>query len=640
MRNQHALLTQHKFFVQIIIAFILILYFGLISLGITGSSIQLLYNDFLSEVEIKNIAFSPKPIRSDEWGVFTPMAIGQYNHKPAFPIINEHVGIEGENMLIVGMTGVPVKHLSALAKPATWGFFLFDLKRALAWYWWFPIFGSLFSLWWLFNILFPGRNFLGLSLSVLFCTSAYVVAWSYWPAYCIFFPTLGFCCFASLLKTNHKLLVYFFGFLLGLSIAGFVLILYPPWQISLSFLFVCITIGFLAKTKIRLNAHKILAIGFAGIVSCMILGFWWHDAKTAIEVISNTIYPGQRTLLTGGNQSISSLLRGYTNIASLSKIKGSSTNQSEISSFYFLFLPLIFALCFKIKESKQLDRMIIAITLFVFFCFYFMFHGITPLIAKLSFWGRVTIPRLDLALGLAYIILCGLILSGEKPIINRRKLLLAHVTAAIWTIFIGKILLNFSPDIIIKLNFQKYIFVIIITYISSFSLILSCKKTFIFTSILLCLVTTLRFHPLIYAPNDVNLMNNHPMKVLVFDDTYKANALVSSGIATINGTFFYPQKTFWKKFNIDIQSNAIVNRYQHLSFQPVKFIKSSPAVIITTPWPDQVLIQIDAEHFDFTSLGITHLLTPNSHLDELKYNNTIKLIKTTGEWSWFLIKHS
>lgn len=43
-------------------------------------------------------------------------------------------------MLVVGMTGVPVAHISAVAKPATWGFFLFDLRQALAWYWWFPFF--------------------------------------------------------------------------------------------------------------------------------------------------------------------------------------------------------------------------------------------------------------------------------------------------------------------------------------------------------------------------------------------------------------------------------------------------------------------------------------------------------------------
>src|SRR6185437_13647930 len=131
---------RHKFPLKSVILFMLISYFSLIALGISGSSIGLLYRSFSSEVKTTTIAFSPKPIRSDEWGVFTPMAIGQFNHKPAFPIINQNIGLEGENMLIFGMTGMPVKHISALAKPATWGFFLFDLKSALAWYWWFPIF--------------------------------------------------------------------------------------------------------------------------------------------------------------------------------------------------------------------------------------------------------------------------------------------------------------------------------------------------------------------------------------------------------------------------------------------------------------------------------------------------------------------
>lgn len=644
MNSLDSISTQNNFSVKIVISFILILYLSLIALGITGSSIHLLYKSFLSEVEIKKIAFSPKPIRSDEWAVFTPMAIGQYNHNPAFPIINQNVGMEGENMLIFGMTGVPVKHISALAKPATWGFFLFDLKRALAWYWWFPIFGCFFSLWWLLSLLLPGRHDLGFLLSLLFCTSPYVVAWSYWPAYCIIFPTVAFGCIVSLLETKNRLLTYILGLLIGVSVAGFALTLYPPWQISLGFLFLCISIGFISRTKIylNLNAHKILAIGLAGVVACTILGYWWHDAKIAIEVLANTVYPGQRALLTGGDQTILSMLRGYTNIASLSKVIRLHTNQSEVSSFYFLFLPLMFALYFKVNESPHSSRMIIAVTLFVYFCFYYMFHGITPLIAKLSLWGRVTTQRMDLALGLAYIILCGPVLAGEKTIIGRHKKILAHVIAAIWAIFIAKIILQFSPDILIKLNLEKYIFVIIMTYVSGLSLILGYKKSFLLTSILLCLVTTFRFHPLIYAPNNVNLIshidllkNNPPMKVLVFDESSKANALISSGISTINGTMYYPQEKFWKKFNIDIRSNTIVNRYQHLVFHPVKFSTSPNAIIVTTPWSDQVLVQIDPEHFNFNLLGITHLLTPNNYLNELNHNNTIIFVQTMGEWSWF-----
>jgi hypothetical protein len=127
---------------------IVTVFVSFVAAGTTGSSIGLgLTSSPFTNNEVVPLIGKDRQIRSDEWVVITPFAIGQVNHEPPFPVLNENIGPEGQNMLVVGMTGVPILHWSAIAKPATWGFFALDLPRALAWYWWFPLFSCLLALW-------------------------------------------------------------------------------------------------------------------------------------------------------------------------------------------------------------------------------------------------------------------------------------------------------------------------------------------------------------------------------------------------------------------------------------------------------------------------------------------------------------
>ena len=121
---------------KIILAFqVLFLVIG-VFFGLTGSSIGCMqdYGNFFS-YDLHGLTGTCRSIRSDEWAVDTPLAISQFNnHNEQFPVTNKNFGIEGKQMSIVHDTGTPVAELSLLAKPATWGFFLFDLRRALSWY--------------------------------------------------------------------------------------------------------------------------------------------------------------------------------------------------------------------------------------------------------------------------------------------------------------------------------------------------------------------------------------------------------------------------------------------------------------------------------------------------------------------------
>ncbi len=112
--------------------------------------------------------------RSDEWGVLIPNVLAQIHHDPPFPVVNHHLGSDGQNMGVVGMTGVPIAQWAAIARPATWGYFFLPLRNALSWQWQLPFFGCLMLLWAFLNrVGDPRRAGSNLALAAAFCVAPY-----------------------------------------------------------------------------------------------------------------------------------------------------------------------------------------------------------------------------------------------------------------------------------------------------------------------------------------------------------------------------------------------------------------------------------------------------------------------------------
>ena len=156
-------------------------------------------------------------------------------------------------MLVLGMVGIPVAHLTTLAKPATWGFFLFDLKRALSWYWLFPIFACLIALARVISIVSQSKWNFSFLLALSFLLSPYVAAWSNWPAYSVIFPSLAFIVSHYILNSSNKIYLLVLGFILGVSLAGFVLVLYPPWNVPLGYVFLVLFAAYVHQNKLYKN---------------------------------------------------------------------------------------------------------------------------------------------------------------------------------------------------------------------------------------------------------------------------------------------------------------------------------------------------------------------------------------------------
>ncbi len=646
-KNLHVASSSVAFFV------LLLAFTALVAFGFSGSSIKIGIENttFISNTVVPIIGES-RAIRSDEAMISTPMAVGQYNHFPRFPVVNKNLGPEGQNMLIVGGSGVPVQHVSAFAKPATWGFFFLDLAQALAWYWWFPVFGGLIAVWSLMNLLFPGRWKLMLALSASYIFSPYASAWSFTPAYAVMFPSLALAFALFLLKNRSWPLAIFSGLFLGLSLSGFVLFLYPAWQVPLGYLFLSLFIGMVIRDRLfRFFAFQpfvsfILALSVASFV----LYFWWIDAHEAIKVLTETVYPGQRLLVTGGDLEPSYWVRGISSIVTLRNDFGYS-NSCEMASFIYLILPVFFGIAVYMLRTRRVDPVALLAALFFIFISYYQFVGIPSNLAKISLWGSSGGSRADIAVGFSQLILVAFLLT-RRPFNQQGSsgILLGRFPAILVSLLWSGLLITFfviMTTFFVGFNGQSRVFsyvvallVIFLTGVASFYLLSGRGRHF---AVLYCLITfviSFPFNPLVRAPDNIAprsdfLDKRDPSvgRVLVLGGgAIQAMMLMASGFSVLNGVHYYPQFQLWKKLDPSGKMNSIYNRYQHLDFG-VSTFSDALAYRIENPIRESVMVIVDGGRFNFGTIGVNTVIAKNEISKSLAHNPHLIKKRSVQGWS-------
>lgn len=623
-----------------------------VGMGLTGSSLRHAQTaaSFI-EIDSTNIMGHDQPIRSDEWLVQTPFSIAQYNHEPRFPVVNKNVGEDGQNMMVTSMTSVPIAHITALAKPATWGFFLFDLRRALSWNWYFPIVGCFLALAFLLNRLSDEHWKHGFLFSGLFCCSPYVVAWSFWPAYTVFFPCMIFLCALQIIKTSSIYRLLPLGALLGLAIAGFAFILYPPWQVSVGYVFVALALGIVIRDRLyrRLTLPKALTYLLAAAIAGGLVTAWWLDASVAVQTMAQTVYPGQR-LTVGGNATLPLLLRGFTNIPTLQQLNSTMSNQSEISSFYYLLLPL-FALVVIRAVQRKLTALEWSLTLVCALLLCYMFVGLPVDLAKYSLWGRSAPYRADLALGLASLILTLLLLTTKHQPheATQTTRVIGWVVSTAWVYVVYRSLSRLDSTLTSGMPSNLMILILLITAALGYYLITSKFKPFITISLGLSLAATVSFHPVNIAPTEVRVRSMptatgslasalEGKRVLVLESTTPAMLLIAAGKSVVNGINYFPQKTLWHRIDPEGRQRDIYNRYQHLAFVAAPSIAESYRLAV--PHPDIVMVSLNLATFDFRLSGAQVVLAPDNDQAGLTENKTLSVSGAAAGWSWFTVNEN
>ena len=609
----------------------------LVSTGLTGSSLGLLLQPpAVTSPPMPAWAGTAQAVRSDEWRVITPLALAQVAHTPRWPVVNRNLGEDGQNMLAIGMAGVPVAHLSALAKPATWGFFAFDLPRALAWYWWLPIFGSLGALGWLLHRLMRLDWRAAAALGAAGTLAPYSVGFSHWPAYLCLFAALGLVAFERLLHNRRPGPALAWGLLLGGASAGYALVLYPAWQVSVATLCAPLALAWAWRERAHWrwgwpqSAGALVALATVAVL----LGSWWLDVRETVAVIQGTVYPGQRATEAGGDIDRWFLMKGWLNPLTL--YLDEPMVRSEAASCQFLWLAPFAALGWRTLQTRRVDAVAACVAAFALFALGFQFVGFPAWLARATGWGVVTSYRLDLALGLAQLLLLAWWLallrdaaSAPLPRAAVTAVLGASALLAAWEV--ARMPLDISSPLP-----SGWLMLAAAAAICAAGLWLRGRQgAFLALYVGWTLAAVLPFHPLVPAPGRIELAaplqaagltqgegESPRHRTAVVDAHSWITALPAAGVPVVNSVFYAPQTSLWQRLDPHGERRLAYNRFQHLLLE----LGPQPpgrTFTLVAPRLDAVRVTLDPERFDFRLLNADHVVLPRERADALMTNPTL-----------------
>lgn len=628
----------------------------LVATGTTGSSLPLLFQETpIAHSDTARWLGDLRPIRSDEWEVITPMAISQFTHTPPFPIVNRHYGADGQNMMVVGMTGVPVWHISSLAKPATWGFFLFDLRHALSWHWWFPFFACFTAVWFLLQRFFEmdWRQAAGWSASL--ALAPYSVGFSGWPAYTVFFSALCMVTMDRMLRSKRIASGLTWGGLLGITLTGYVLTLYPAWQITVAYLLAPLALTWLWQQRSALRVQSAQWAGLAASLgmTALLLGSWWLDAQEAVHWIRETVYPGQRTTGAGGDIDPWFLIKGLMSPATM---YGPSPlmDPSDAGSFIFLFIPTTVCALLAWWHRRSLNATGAALLGYTALAFLYLFVGMDVTVARLSLWGMVPTYRIDIALAFAQVLTIGWIIQARPAdalVSTHSSKNLAIATGA-FTAALGWYLFQKLPTLIAMEIPPPLVWISCLGWGGlGYLLIVRQYGLLAFLFCLWTFATSLPFNPLVHAPTKITLSpvlsasiqesNTSPNAMIaVVGERAWSMLLPAAGVPVLNSVHYHPPRTLWKDLDPTGEYTALHNRYQRLFLRVQALPSEANTYLIHSPRLDEVVLTVDPDHFDFNRLKVHTVITGPADSALLSRNSSLERAGSGPGWTLFKVRHS
>jgi hypothetical protein len=535
-----------------------------------------------------------------------------------------------------------------LSRPATWGYFLLGAQRGLAWHWWFQVFGCFTVLYLLLEIILKGRKGLAAFGAFWFCGSAYIVSWSLWPAHITFFAGLS-CLSAYHLLESEKLQVQIISaLLLGLGFAGFVMFVYPPWQVPLAYLFLLIFGGLFLRDKLYLSfkpitKSRLLCIAGAALIAGGLIGSFlttcWYDFK----LMSETVYPGRRVSL-GGDYSFMALFKGLYNYFTIydAALPPSLLNQSESASFYYLFPAVFVALAISNRFRKAFGVVGWLLVIFVVWMLAFFLVGLPEPVAKATLMSYVTPRRGDIALGLASIILCVYALSLSRSLYQEAQGVWAKLMPwAAGTLVVPLFILHGLSLTGRDGPYQTLNVVLIFSTIAgvlSGLLLSGWSRPFYVLMGIVVVLTTATFNPLCTNLDHIykselaeqivrlnNESNDRPLW-LSYGSVHPGILVTALGGRSLSGVHWPPQLSLWKEFDPHGGYLPVYNRYAH--FQLV-FEPSDRRIAFDKTGEDSYSLRISPNNPILISKGARYVLAMGNAQPVVRASNFIPVYRSS-----------
>lgn len=608
-----------------------------------GSSIGM-YNYFFdnsTEYNNKSIIYgTSRSIRSDEYNVHTPYYMSQYYND--YNKKSHMMSISGQDM-IIGYNA-PVKDLSLIGKPFTWGYILLGNEYGLSWYWCLKLILLILVSYELSMIITQKNQKISI-LGVFLLAFSPCMQWWFVPHMCdVFFwgmtiLTLSYHFFT----TKNKILKNLFTIILPLSVSTFVIALFPSLQITVGLVSIALLITFLIRDKKEITFEKkdIIRLIIMALIVIAILGQFIYTSLDSLKLLFNTVYPGKRISL-GGDLGFKALFTDLTTFY-LPYKEITYSNNCEISTFIqfaplFMFLyPLISK---KLKNNKNLivGRNIL-ICIIVAACF--MMIGFPYLLSKITLFSYVN--RMQIAYGYIATLFTIWAISfiwDNKTILTNKKIITTSLLYGLCYIFF------ISKEELSYMNIYYYIIVIFGLIFLCFLLLNKRKKLFTYLLILVVMVSSFTINPIAHGTSS---LTEHPLEKKIKEITNEdkkaywlainkrrltTSIAIVNGAQVINACNFYPDYEKWDIIDEKREYDYFYNRYAHividLSIDDTSIKKISEDVI-----------EVNLNYDDFMKLPVKYILSDRKLDDELKTSKIeYEMIyeDSEGEYYIYLIK--
>lgn len=607
----------------------LLIFILVVILKLSGSSIGMwdVYVPDASSADNGVLLGVNRPIRSDEWCIFTPMALSQY-----------HSGFNVKNSILRGgetdvfmIYGQPVRDWSIIFRPFQIGYLFMDPGKGLAFYWYGKLIALLLISFEFGMLLTKGKKSLSLAYSFLVSFAPVIQWWFSINA----FPDMLIYGQGIILLLNGYMRTTSYGrrilYALGLFFCcgAYAMVLYPAWQVPFFYVFLALALGvFFSQWKECVFKKKDIAIlSGAALLFIVCMALIAIRSWDAIKAVMDSAYPGAR-METGGI-GFGGLFRYVANIFFPVREYGLPTNVCELSAFYDCFPLGLIASAWYLYSVRQRDEelnadgLLVGLLSVIFFLGAYIVLGFAPWFSKLTLMSASQAVRSLVALSFANLLLLirVLALSNEtwcdgKGSRVALRLIGAFLLAVPMTYYAKRWLYG---DYISNLRFWVCVAVLTVMYFSA----LWGKRAFCVSACVLSLMIGGTVNPVRYGLTF--LENSHLGKAiqsfaaaenggkwLVVSDNWAAgNYPPIFGAPTLNSTNTYVNRKVWSVLDPDGLYEEVYNRYAHI------IVKLTTSENFHAELLQADLIAIDVSVHKLRELGVKYLF---SDMDLTAYN--------------------
>ncbi len=550
---------------------------ALSALQLSGTSIGI-YRHLAGIADPDLVAGELRPVRSDEWLVNTQMVIAQT--EAGFPLINPNIA-DGQDMSLI--LDVPYKEWSIAFRPQNWPFFVLPLETAFALKWWLLLGGLLASAYAMVLHLLPGKRLMAALGAMTLGFNAFIFWW--YQTITIAPLIWGI---AAFLAARHLLLSQTRARRLGWAVAlaytatCFALVQYPPFQIPVLIvvagLFIALLIEGSQLGKRRAATGMGLTIA-ACVVAGAIVGTFLMTRQDAVKTITSTVYPGQRTIQSGGVNP-ARFLAGFLapELQNSDRAKHFPQNQSESSNFLplmpFLAIPALAVMALTYRRQRQIDWPLMAVTLVTLLFMLRMFVPWPDAPYRLLLLDKVPNERIILSLGLLMLLQIVLLLRHVSSPGRSLPWMWAAFSSALalaafgvvgW--YLHRAYPEFLPD--------KAIIASLGAATAAALFLLLRQKTVALglgTMVVLGVIASHGIQPLYRGLGPVTRsplnqeIDRRGGTWVVADSWIYENIAVATGQDSLSGTQVYPQLNLWRQMDTSGNQSDVYNRYAHVTF--------------------------------------------------------------------------